>query len=198
MHLTWFQQHGRHLINDSCCYDIMTMKNKKKIKNRRWGEVKEKEAIVATPAGASLLKSSGQLSSAALWFYLTNPSSTHWSCTEHLFCPLVSPSHIQRGLTQPLPVPIAAPLPLLSALSPGRQLPLFSGFSENMIFRLLPTRRFLLTCSMSFLNGAQGTVGWFHCMATVLLGRHMVSYIPLGSLQFLCPRQAIENRNRTI
>lgn len=43
------------------------MKNKKKIKNRMWGEVKEKEAVVATPAGASLLKSSsGQLSSASL------------------------------------------------------------------------------------------------------------------------------------
>lgn len=177
----------------------MMMKNKKKIKNRMWGEVKEKEAVVATPAGASLLKSSsGQLSSASLWLYLTSPSSAHWSCTEHLFCPLVSPSDIQRGLTQPLPVPIAAPLSLLSALSPGRQLPLFSCFSDNMIFRLFSTRRFLLTCSMSFLNGPQDTVGWFHCMATVLLGRHMVPYIPLGSLQFLCPRQANENRNRTV
>lgn len=119
----------------------MMMKNKKKIKNRMWGEVKEKEAVVATPAGASLLKSSsGQLSSASLWLYLTNPSSAHWSCTEHLFCPLVSPSDIQRGLTQPLPVPIAAPLSLLSALSPGRQLPFLASwaFSNSFIFIVNP------------------------------------------------------------
>lgn len=40
---------------------------------------------------------------------------------------------------------------------------------------------------MSFLNGAQSAAGQFHSVATILLGRNMMSYIPLGFPQSVCP-----------
>lgn len=128
-YLAWFRLHGRHSINDNCCYDDDEQKENKEQKE-------EKETVVAIPAVAALIK---QFFPPAEFCFpgilphqsQLHPLELHWT---HLLCLLVSPSDIDRGLTQPIPGPVAAPHHHCSVLSLRETSPLLQLFFRERGF----------------------------------------------------------------